>query len=127
MCDTGIRYEDLVGAAEAVVTKPGYGIISEAIANDTAILYTARGHFPEYDVLVSEDAEAACVTRSSARTICSPASGVAPRQAARAAEDQEEAGDQRRRRRRGGPAESAGQAAEEAARTAQGEGLELIS
>jgi len=54
MYDTGIRYEDLVGAAEAVVTKPGYGIISEAIANDTAILYTARGHFPEYDVLVSE-------------------------------------------------------------------------
>jgi len=36
------------------VTKPGYGIISEAIANDTAILYTSRGHFPEYDVLVAE-------------------------------------------------------------------------
>jgi L-arabinokinase len=54
MYDAGVRYEDLVGAAEAVVTKPGYGIISEAIANDTAILYTARGHFPEYDVLVSE-------------------------------------------------------------------------
>jgi hypothetical protein len=54
MYDTGVRYEDLVGAAEVVVTKPGYGIISEAIANDTAILYTARGHFPEYDVLVAE-------------------------------------------------------------------------
>ncbi len=54
MYDTGIRYEDLVGAAEVVVTKPGYGIISEAIANDTAILYTSRGHFPEYDVLVAE-------------------------------------------------------------------------
>jgi L-arabinokinase len=54
MYDAGVRYEDLVGAAEVVVTKPGYGIISEAIANDTAILYTARGHFPEYDVLVAE-------------------------------------------------------------------------
>ena len=54
MYDAGIRYEDLVGAAEAVVTKPGYGIISECIANDTAILYTQRGHFPEYEVLVSE-------------------------------------------------------------------------
>ena len=50
----GVRYEDLVGAADAVVTKPGYGIVSECIANDSAILYTARGHFPEYDVLVEE-------------------------------------------------------------------------
>jgi len=54
MYDAGVRYEDLVGAAEVVVTKPGYGIISEAIANDAAVLYTARGHFPEYDVLVAE-------------------------------------------------------------------------
>jgi L-arabinokinase len=54
MYDSGVRYEDLVGAAEVVVTKPGYGIISECIANDTAILYTARGHFPEYDVLIEE-------------------------------------------------------------------------
>ncbi len=52
--DAKVRYEDLVGAADAVVTKPGYGIIAEAIANDTAILYTSRGHFPEYDVLVKE-------------------------------------------------------------------------
>jgi L-arabinokinase len=50
----GLRYEDLVRAADVVVTKPGYGIISEAIANDTAILYTSRGHFVEYDVLVKE-------------------------------------------------------------------------
>ena len=54
MYDTGVRYEDLVGAAVAVVTKPGYGIISECIANDAAVLYTSRGHFPEYDVLVEE-------------------------------------------------------------------------
>ena len=36
------------------ITKPGYGIISESIANDTAILYTSRGRFVEYDVLVRE-------------------------------------------------------------------------
>jgi L-arabinokinase len=54
MYDLGVRYEDLVGAAEAVVSKPGYGIIAESIANDAAILYTSRGHFPEYDVLVDE-------------------------------------------------------------------------
>jgi L-arabinokinase len=49
----GFRYEDLVAAADAVVTKPGYGIIAEAAAHDTAILYTSRGRFVEYDVLVS--------------------------------------------------------------------------
>jgi hypothetical protein len=54
MYDAGVRYEDLVMASEAVVTKPGYGIIAESIANDAAILYTTRGHFPEYDVLVEE-------------------------------------------------------------------------
>lgn len=54
MYDVGVRYEDLVGAAEVVVSKPGYGIISECIANDASLLYTSRGHFPEYDVLVDE-------------------------------------------------------------------------
>jgi L-arabinokinase len=54
MYDSGVRYEDLVGAAEAVVTKPGYGTVSECIANDTAILYTSRGHFPEYEIIVEE-------------------------------------------------------------------------
>jgi hypothetical protein len=32
---------------------PGYGIIAECIANDTALLYTSRGHFIEYDVLTA--------------------------------------------------------------------------
>jgi L-arabinokinase len=52
--DSGLRYEDLVAACEVVATKPGYGIISEAIANDTALLYTSRGNFVEYEVLVRE-------------------------------------------------------------------------
>ena len=50
----GLHYEDLVGACDVVVTKPGYGIIAECIANETAMLYTSRGHFLEYDVLVRE-------------------------------------------------------------------------
>lgn len=50
----GLRYEDLVAAVDVVVTKPGYGIISECVANDTALVYTSRGHFREYDVLVQE-------------------------------------------------------------------------
>jgi hypothetical protein len=50
----GIRYEDLVAAADVVVTKPGFGIIAECIAHDTAMVYTSRGRFIEYDVLVRE-------------------------------------------------------------------------
>ena len=50
----GIRYEDLVAAADVVVSKPGYGIVSECIANGTALLHTSRGHFIEHDVFVAE-------------------------------------------------------------------------
>jgi L-arabinokinase len=52
MYGAGWRYEDLVRAVDVVVTKPGYGIISECLANDTALLYTSRGDFREYQVLV---------------------------------------------------------------------------
>jgi hypothetical protein len=52
MYQAGYRYEDLISAVDAVVSKPGYGVISECIANDTALLYTSRGDFREYPVLV---------------------------------------------------------------------------
>ena len=52
--ERGLRYEDLVAAVDVVLTKPGYGIVSECIANRTAMLYTSRGRFPEYDVFVEE-------------------------------------------------------------------------
>lgn len=50
----GFRYEDLVAASDVVVTKPGYGILSECATAETAVLYTSRGTFREYDVLVAE-------------------------------------------------------------------------
>ena len=50
--DSGFRYEDLVASVDAVVTKPGYGIIAECIVSGTAMLYTSRGDFREYDLLV---------------------------------------------------------------------------
>jgi len=50
----GLTYQDLVRAADVVVTKPGYGIVSEAIANETALLYTSRGRFAEYAVMLRE-------------------------------------------------------------------------
>ena len=48
------RYEDLVAAVDVVMSKPGYGIVSECIACNTPLLYTSRGDFREYDVFVRE-------------------------------------------------------------------------
>jgi len=50
----GLGYPDLVGAADAVVTKPGYGIVTDAIGAGTPLVYTERGDFPEYPVMVAE-------------------------------------------------------------------------
>jgi len=51
---SGLGYAELVAAADVVVTKPGYGIVSDAIAAGTRIVYTERGDFPEYPILVRE-------------------------------------------------------------------------
>ena len=37
-----------------MLTKPGYGIIADCVANGTAMLYTSRGRFAEYDVMVEQ-------------------------------------------------------------------------
>jgi hypothetical protein len=49
----GLGFEDLVGAVDVVITKPGYGIVSDAIGAGTRIVYTERGDFPEYPILVA--------------------------------------------------------------------------
>ena len=46
------RYEDLVRAVDVIVTKPGYGIVADALAHQVPILYTDRDVFPEYPRLV---------------------------------------------------------------------------
>lgn len=50
----GLTYPDVVHAVDVVVTKPGYGIVSDAIAAGTRLVYTERGDFPEYPILVRE-------------------------------------------------------------------------
>jgi hypothetical protein len=50
----GLSYPDLVGAADVVVTKPGYGIVTDCIGAGTPLVYTDRGDFPEYPVMVAE-------------------------------------------------------------------------
>jgi UDP:flavonoid glycosyltransferase YjiC (YdhE family) len=44
-------YVSLLSACDAVVTKPGYGIAADCLANQVAMLFTDRGPFREYDVL----------------------------------------------------------------------------
>lgn len=51
---SGLKYQDIVAVADVVVSKPGYGIVSECIANGTPLLYTSRGRFIEYDLFVRE-------------------------------------------------------------------------
>ncbi|HMY69111.1 MAG TPA: glycosyltransferase family protein [Leptospiraceae bacterium] len=48
----GEYYPDLVGAADFVVTKPGYGILAETYLAGTPVIYTDRGDFAEYPHLV---------------------------------------------------------------------------
>ena len=50
----GLDYPDVVGAADVVVTKPGYGIVTDAIGAGARMVYTERGDFPEYPVMVRE-------------------------------------------------------------------------
>ncbi len=45
-------YQDLVRAADVIVTKPGYGIVADALAHRVPVLYTDRGNFAEYPHLV---------------------------------------------------------------------------
>jgi hypothetical protein len=48
---TGVDYAALVAACNAVITKPGYGIVADCLANRAPVLYTDRGPFREYPVL----------------------------------------------------------------------------
>lgn len=50
----GLEYVDLVAASDIVLSKPGYGIVTDAIANGSRLLFTDRGDFPEYPVMVRE-------------------------------------------------------------------------
>ena len=50
----GLSYTDLLAACDVVVTKLGYGIVSECIANSVALLYSPRGRFVEQEVFIRE-------------------------------------------------------------------------
>ena len=54
LADRGLRYEDLIAASDVVVGKPGYGIVSECVANGIAFLYARRDRFAEEDIFERE-------------------------------------------------------------------------
>jgi hypothetical protein len=45
--ESGVTFTDLIASADLVVTKPGYGIVSEVAAAGTAALLVSRGDWPE--------------------------------------------------------------------------------
>jgi L-arabinokinase len=71
----GLRYEDVVRAVDVVLTKPGYGIISDCIANGTAMLYTSRAASPN-TTSSCRRCLVTCAAGSSAPKIFAPAAGA---------------------------------------------------
>ena len=47
-----LSYADVIAAVDGVITKPGYGIVSDCVANGTPMVFSDRGPFPEYEILV---------------------------------------------------------------------------
>lgn len=47
-----LPFADVLASCDSVITKPGFGILSECAANRKPIIYVDRGDFREYDVLV---------------------------------------------------------------------------
>ncbi|MBF0207808.1 MAG: hypothetical protein HQK53_13065 [Oligoflexia bacterium] len=50
---TEIIFKNILASMDVVISKPGYGILSEAISNKKPFIYTDRMSFPEYPILVS--------------------------------------------------------------------------
>ena len=46
------NYDDLIASSDAVVGKPGFGMVASCLSLGVPFLYTDRGEFPEYPILV---------------------------------------------------------------------------
>lgn len=49
-----VGFSDVLASADAVVTKPGFGILSECVANAKPLIYAEREDFIEYPLLERE-------------------------------------------------------------------------
>jgi hypothetical protein len=50
--DFGISFVEAVAAMDGIITKPGYGIVSDCLVHGVPMIYTDRGLFPEVEILV---------------------------------------------------------------------------
>lgn len=48
----GIRFSDIVQSVDAIITKPGYGIVVESVWGGTPVLYIERKDWPEESYLI---------------------------------------------------------------------------
>lgn len=48
-----ISYSDVLASCDAVLTKPGFGVLSECAVNDKPMIYVERTDFREYPILES--------------------------------------------------------------------------
>lgn len=48
-----ISYSDVLASCDAVLTKPGFGVLSECAVNDKPMIYVERTEFREYPILES--------------------------------------------------------------------------
>jgi hypothetical protein len=48
-----VKFSDVVASIDAVISKPGFGILSDCIVNDKPLIYADRSDFLEYAILES--------------------------------------------------------------------------
>lgn len=48
----GLGVRDVLGSCDAILTKPGYGTVTEAACNAKPVLYISRGDWPEEPTLI---------------------------------------------------------------------------
>ncbi|HYK89173.1 MAG TPA: hypothetical protein VE398_10405 [Acidobacteriota bacterium] len=46
-----VRFPDIVASMDGVITKPGFGILSDCLVNGKPVIYVDRSDFSEYEVL----------------------------------------------------------------------------
>lgn len=49
---TGLKFSELISASDVVLSKPGYGIVTDCYTNRTPLLFIPRKDFRECDVLI---------------------------------------------------------------------------
>jgi L-arabinokinase len=48
-----MTFSDVLASMDAVISKPGFGILSDCIANKKPLIYADRSNFLEYPILVA--------------------------------------------------------------------------